>query len=62
MTETFTIQRRHQVEARTGLARSTIYRRMKQGRFPKPLSLGGGAVGWDSRDIDRWLEGLVKKS
>ena len=36
-----------EVLARTGLSRSTIYVRLDQGRFPRPVSLGGRAVGWD---------------
>jgi len=34
------------VKDRTGLSRSTIYLRISQGKFPKPVSLGGRAVGW----------------
>lgn len=57
------ILRRKQVEARTGLARSTIYERVRAGTFPAPLSLGGGkAVGWLESDIDRWISDLVAKS
>ncbi|MGC3094884.1 AlpA family transcriptional regulator [Pseudomonas aeruginosa] len=30
----------------TGLARSTIYKYIKEGTFPKPVSLGDRCVGW----------------
>jgi prophage regulatory protein len=50
-----TIIRRKQVEARTGLARSTIYDRIKSGTFPAPISLGAKAVGWVESEIDHWL-------
>lgn len=43
------------VKARTGLSRSTIYLRVSGGRFPKPVSLGGRAVGWVEAEIDDWL-------
>lgn len=57
------ILRRRQVEARTGLARSTIYERVRAGTFPAPFSLGGGkAVGWLESDIDHWIGDLVAKS
>ena len=38
-----------------GLCRSTIYRMMQEGRFPKPLHLSGRAVRWSSEDIAAWL-------
>ena len=44
------------VKARTGLSRSTLYLRISQGRFPKPISLGGRAVGWVESEIQAWLE------
>lgn len=49
------ILRRKQVEARTGLSRSTIYARIKTGTFPAPVSLGPRAVGWIDRDVERWI-------
>jgi prophage regulatory protein len=49
------ILRRKQVEAETGLARSTIYLRMQTGTFPQSVSLGPRCVGWRRGDIDTWL-------
>lgn len=57
-----TILRRKQVEARTGLARSTIYDRIKAGTFPAPISLGAKAVGWIESELDAWLQDQVEKS
>ncbi|MDS4068973.1 MAG: AlpA family transcriptional regulator [Candidatus Competibacter sp.] len=57
-----TILRRKQVEARTGLARSTIYERIKTGTFPAPVSIGAKAVGWIESEIDSWLTAQVEKS
>jgi prophage regulatory protein len=34
------------VKTRTRLSRSTIYLRISQGTFPRPVHLGGRAVGW----------------
>ena len=50
------ILRRRQVEERTGLSRSTIYRRMQAGTFPPAVPLGGRLVGWRTADIERFLE------
>ena len=57
-----TILRRKQVEARTGLSRSTIYERIKAGTFPAPISIGAKAVGWIEGEIDSWLTAQVEKS
>jgi prophage regulatory protein len=46
------IQRRRQVEARTGLSRSTLYLYISQGLFPKPINLGLRSIGWPDYEID----------
>lgn len=50
------------VKARTGLSRSTIYLRVAEGTFPKPVSLGGRAVGWIEAEIQQWLEQRIEAS
>lgn len=50
------------VKARTGLSRSTIYLRISEGRFPKPVSLGGRAVGWLEVEVDDWLNQQIQAS
>jgi prophage regulatory protein len=45
------ILRRKQVEHETGLSRSTIYLRISQRLWPKPVSLGARAVGWPATEI-----------
>ncbi|WP_043173352.1 helix-turn-helix transcriptional regulator [Burkholderia ambifaria] len=52
---TLTILRRRQVEQCTGLSRSTIYKRMRDGTFPPAIALGGRMVGWRAADIERFL-------
>jgi prophage regulatory protein len=49
------ILRRKQVEKRTGLSRSTIYLRIQEGTFPRPVNLGARAVGWLENEIEAWL-------
>lgn len=57
------ILRRKQVESRTGLSRSTIYARIAEGLFPRPIDLGGGrAVGWVESEIDAWLQARIESS
>ena len=55
------ILRRKSVEARTGLSRTSIYERIKSREFPRPISLGGYAVGWIEGEIDTWLLEQIEK-
>jgi prophage regulatory protein len=48
---THNILRLPAVSASTGLSRSTIYLRIAQGVFPRPVSLGGRTVGWPAREV-----------
>jgi prophage regulatory protein len=58
----YVILRLRQVSARTGLARSTIYERIKAGEFPSQVSLGARAVGWLEADISAWIAAQVERS
>ena len=49
-----TFLRLRDVVERTGLARSTIYGRVSEGRFPESVSLGGRSVAWRRVDVERW--------
>jgi len=53
--EKLSILRRKQVEKRTGLSRSTLYLRIQEGTFPRPINLGARAVGWLEGEIEAWL-------
>ena len=44
-----------EVQHRVGLGRSTIYRWMAEGKFPKPVQLGGYAVAWAEVEIESWI-------
>lgn len=39
----------------TGLARSTIYKYIAEGTFPKPVSLGDRCVGWIDSEVHDWI-------
>ena len=54
--------RRPEVMARTGLSRSTIYVRLAEGRFPRPVSLGSRAVGWIEAELDEWIRKRIAES
>ena len=50
------------VQARTGVSRSTIYVRVAAGSFPKPVQLGGRAVGWIESEVDAWIRQQIAAS
>jgi prophage regulatory protein len=50
------------VKASVGLSRSTIYLRIAEGTFPKPVSLGGRAVGWLQAEVDAWMKQRIEYS
>ena len=56
------ILRRPQVEARTGLSRSTIYAKISTNAFPKSVRLGVRAVGWIESEIDSWLVAQINRT
>ena len=62
LNQTLIILRLRDVKARTGLSRSTIYLRMSQGLFPKPISLGGRSVGWIEAEVAEWKAHKVATS
>jgi prophage regulatory protein len=49
---------RKTVEKLSGLSRATIYRLIKAGKFPRPLSIGTGSVRWRQSDVVAWQESL----
>ena len=51
--------RRKQVEAQTGLARSTLYKLIGEGNFPAPVRITGKAVAWPSNLVDAWIASRV---
>lgn len=46
-----TILRRRHVQSETGWARSTLYLRILDGLWPRPISLGARAVGWPASEV-----------
>ena len=38
--------------------RATIYRLMRQGRFPRPRSVGIGKIRWLEEEVRDWIAGL----
>ena len=62
--------RLNEVMSRTGYGRTSIYRKMEDGSFPKSLKLGGPpkdpnefdsrAVAWIEEEVDQWVESRIE--
>jgi prophage regulatory protein len=53
------ILRLPQVEEATGESRSTIYKRISEGEFPKPVKLGTKSVGWVEEEVAAYNEARI---
>jgi prophage regulatory protein len=45
---------------RVPYSRPNLYRLVRLGKFPKPISLGGRAVAWIESEVDDWIAERVK--
>ena len=48
-------QTRQELEKLFKVSPATIYRWIKEGKFPKPIHLGANMVRWKVSDIESWL-------
>jgi prophage regulatory protein len=55
MPEPEKIIRLRTVLARTGLSRSTIYRKIDEGTFPRQVKISVHGAGWYESHINRWI-------
>jgi prophage regulatory protein len=51
-----------QVLERIPISRSTVYRLMKEGKFPKSARITRQRLGWSKTEIDAHLEELLAKA
>lgn len=52
------LERLVDVEKRTGLKRSEIYKQAKSGSFPRPVRIGTRAVAWKTSEVNAWIAAL----
>lgn len=50
------IMRAPAVARKVGLSQSTIYRLVKRGEFPQKRKIGKRAVGWQSDEVQAWVD------
>ena len=48
--------RLRQLTSIVGLSRSTIYRLVKAGNFPKPIRIGISSLAWRMDEIHKWID------
>ncbi|RJT28752.1 AlpA family phage regulatory protein [Mesorhizobium waimense] len=56
MPEPDRIIRLRTVLTRTGLSRSTMYRKIAEGTFPPQIKISVNGAGWRESEINRWVE------
>jgi prophage regulatory protein len=52
------ILRLAEVLAVTGLSKSSLYRAVREGRFPRPVELGERLRGWRASEVYQWIADL----
>ena len=55
MLNTERIVRLKTVLTRTGLSRSTMYRKIAEGTFPSQIKISINGAGWRESDVNRWV-------
>lgn len=55
------IMRLKEVIETSGLARSTIYKFIGEGTFPKTVSLGDRCVGWVDSEVHDWILARIEE-
>ena len=48
------------VLARTGLSRSTLYRKIAEGTFPTQLKISIHGTGWHESAVNRWIADPIR--
>jgi prophage regulatory protein len=48
------------VMSETGLSKTSIYKLIKQGKFPAQIKLGIKASAWDASAVQTWIKNLIQ--
>ena len=43
-----------------GISSATLYRRIKEGTFPRSIKVSDNIVGWLAADLEDWFDNLVE--
>lgn len=55
----YRIIRKPELLKKVGLSHPTIWRKEKEGKFPKRISLGANSSGWIESEVDDWIKDLA---
>ena len=61
-TTSFELWRLPTVKAKTTFSEPSIYRLMREGKFPKPLKIGARAVAWRSDEVEAFINSRVRST
>ena len=62
MNDNLQLLRRAEVEELTGLSRTAIYDRMREGSFPKSIALSPKTIRWVRGEILKWIKEQIINS
>ncbi len=51
-----------EVKRISGLAKSTIYKKIKEKTFPEQFLIASKAVAWDEKSIQNWRKEIIESS
>jgi len=54
--------RLRRVREETSLSKSTIYRLVNEGAFPRPIKVGEAATAWLEHEVRQWMAGRIQAS
>lgn len=50
----------NEVVQKCNLSRATIYKKIKEGTFPKQIKLSERSSGWLESEVDEWIQSRIK--
>ena len=56
------LMKMEEVVQETSLSRTTIFRRVRDGQFPKSIPLGGKRVAWSATAVEQWKRDRASSS
>jgi prophage regulatory protein len=59
MYTTNSIKKLRYVTAQVGLSKATLYKMIRENKFPAPKKLGVRSVGWLESDIQEWIDSRI---